>query len=166
VSNGQSQTNGLGTAGFVISLISFLCLGGLISPISLIMCGVAMRKEPKGLAIAGLILSIVGSLWLIIAVVFIGLGAIMAALGLGVIAVQMEEAQDEMGEIAQAIRAVETAQGAPPTSLGALSLGADLLEDPWGEPYNYEVSGGQWRLYSSGLDGTAGTSDDIEHERR
>lgn len=164
----QSQSNGLGVAGFVISLISFLCLGGLISPVSLIMCGVAMRREPKGLAIAGLILSIVGSLWLIIAVVFIGLGTLLAMLGVGVaaaVAVQEQEAREEMDEIAQAIRAAEMSEGAP-SSLGELDLDPGATTDPWGNAYVYETTETGWRLFSWSFDEVAGTADDIEYDGR
>ena len=161
----QSQSNGLGIAGFVISLISLLCLGGLASPLSLIMCAFGMRKEPKGLAIAGLILSIIGTLFAIPIFLFGFLGVILGALGIGV-AIQVEAAQSEMSEIAQAIRAVEISEGSTPASLGELDLDVGLTTDPWGNAYVYETTETGWRLSSWGFDEVAGTTDDVEYDGR
>lgn len=66
------ETNGLGTAGFIVSLISFF-LCGLSSPVGLLLSGLALFKRPRGLAIAGTILGLLGSAWL-----FIGGFAILA----------------------------------------------------------------------------------------
>lgn len=66
------ETNGLGTAGFIVSLVSFF-LCGLSSPIGLLMSGLALFKRPRGMAIAGTILGLLGSAWL-----FIGGFAILA----------------------------------------------------------------------------------------
>ena len=59
-----TQTNGLGIAGFVLSLVGLLfCwipfFDAIISIIGVILSAFGMKKQPKGLAIAGLAIGIV-----------------------------------------------------------------------------------------------------------
>ena len=54
----RSQTNTAGLVGFIIALVSLVGCGGLLSPLSLIFSIVGMNKQPKGFAIAGLVLSL------------------------------------------------------------------------------------------------------------
>lgn len=75
----QPPSNGLGVAGFVISLIGFLSCG-VISPLGLILSVAGLSKEPRGLAIAGTILGGLGSIWVVVLVVLFLLG-IAAPLG-------------------------------------------------------------------------------------
>ena len=65
-------SNGLGVAGFVLSLLGFLGTCGLLSPIGLILSLIALRKQPRGLAIAGVIIGAVGSLWFLVALLILG----------------------------------------------------------------------------------------------
>ncbi|TSE00654.1 DUF4190 domain-containing protein [Skermania sp. ID1734] len=68
------QSNGLGTAGFVVGLLGFLAsipfgfLAWILVLPGLVLSAIGIRREPKGLAIAGLVLSILG---LIICVVWV-----------------------------------------------------------------------------------------------
>src|SRR4051794_35388693 len=57
------KSNGLGTAGFVVSLISFFCCG-LSAPLGLVMSLVALLWAPRGMAAAGVVLGGLGSWWL------------------------------------------------------------------------------------------------------
>ena len=59
------ETNRLGVLGFVISVIGFLTCG-FASPIGLILSFIGMFFEPRGLAIAGFILGVLGLSWLIL----------------------------------------------------------------------------------------------------
>lgn len=79
----EKRKNGIGTAGFVCSLIALcICwvpiigqtLGWILNTLGLIfsIIGVAKRNVQKGLAIAGLIIACVTILILIIALVAIG----------------------------------------------------------------------------------------------
>lgn len=67
----QSQTNGLGTAGFVVSLIGLFTFyipvfGWIIMMTGLFLSSYGRKREPKGLAIAGNIIScITVILWLL-----------------------------------------------------------------------------------------------------
>lgn len=61
----QSQSNGIGTAGFVLALIGIFLgwvpvLGWIIWLLGLILSAVGVMRKPKGLAIAGLVISLVG----------------------------------------------------------------------------------------------------------
>jgi len=93
-SNGQSSseqqfvyqqqvrsTNGIGTAGFVLALVALFfgwvpVLGWISWILGLIFSAIGMTRKPKGLAIAGLAISLVGII--LILVVFAGIGAALA----------------------------------------------------------------------------------------
>ncbi|MFK7789897.1 MAG: hypothetical protein AB8C95_10460 [Phycisphaeraceae bacterium] len=55
-------TNGLGIAGFVISLSGMIVCMGLICPLGLLLSLIALTKEPRGFAIAGSIIGLLGSI--------------------------------------------------------------------------------------------------------
>lgn len=74
----EVQSNGFGTAGFIVALISFFTCG-LVSPLALIMCFIGLFGRPKGMAAAGFILSLIGSWWLFA----FGFAIILGMLGLG-----------------------------------------------------------------------------------
>ena len=67
----SSKSNGIGTAGFVLALIAVFLgwvpvLGWIIWLLGLVLSGVGVTKTPKGLAIAGLVLSLIGLVILIL----------------------------------------------------------------------------------------------------
>ncbi len=68
----EAPSNPLGTAAFVLSLVSFFSLGAL-APISLILSFMAMGKKPQDMAVAGLVLSGVSCLIGLVAFMFFGL---------------------------------------------------------------------------------------------
>jgi len=66
----EKQSNGMGTAGFVLALIAIFLgwvpvLGWIIWLLGLILSFVGVFKQPKGLAIAGLVISLIGIILLI-----------------------------------------------------------------------------------------------------
>jgi len=66
----EKQTNGIGTAGFVLALIAIFLgwvpfLGQLVWFLGLIFSFVGIFKKPKGLAVAGLVISLIGIVLLI-----------------------------------------------------------------------------------------------------
>ena len=78
------QSNGIGTAGFVLALITIFLgwipiLGWIIWVLGLIFSFVGVFKKPKGLAIAGLIISLFGLIMIIVVAGVIGasLGGLM-----------------------------------------------------------------------------------------
>lgn len=58
------RSNGLGTAGFVTSLVGLFFCCGLLSPIGLLLSVVALIQPPRGMAFAGTLLGAIGSWWL------------------------------------------------------------------------------------------------------
>ncbi len=67
----QNQTNGVGTAGFVIALVALFLgwipfLGWVLWLLGLVLSAVGMTRKPKGLAIAGLVISLIGIILLIV----------------------------------------------------------------------------------------------------
>ncbi|KAB1159984.1 hypothetical protein F7018_06635 [Tenacibaculum aiptasiae] len=75
----QKETNGIGIAGFVLAIISLFLgwipfFGWFLWSFGLILSFIGIFKKPKGLAIAGLIISLIGFiLWVLL---FIGLAVL------------------------------------------------------------------------------------------
>ena len=66
----EKESNGIGTAGFVLALIAIFLgwvpvLGWILWLLGLIFSFVGVFKTPKGLAIAGLVVSLIGIILLI-----------------------------------------------------------------------------------------------------
>jgi len=66
----EKKSNGVGTAGFVLALIAVFLgwvpvLGWIIWLLGLILSFVGVFKHPKGLAIAGLVISLIGIILLL-----------------------------------------------------------------------------------------------------
>jgi len=66
----QRKSNGIGTAGFVLALIAIFLgwipgLGWILWLLGLIFSAVGVFKTPKGLSIAGLVISLIGIILLI-----------------------------------------------------------------------------------------------------
>ena len=75
----QKKSNGIGTAGFIMALIALFSgwiplLGWLIWILGLIFSFIGVFKSPRGLAIAGLIISFLGIILLLL--VFAGISAL------------------------------------------------------------------------------------------
>lgn len=82
VQSPRESSNGIGTAGFILSLLTFVLgwvpvLGWILWILGLIFSAIGLAKKPRGLAIAGFIISLID-------VIFITLlfGMIAAALAL------------------------------------------------------------------------------------
>ena len=83
INQSENKSNGIGTAGFVLSLIALFLgwvpvFGWLIWLLGLILSFIGIFKNPKGLSIAGLIISFICLMLLVF--VYAGLAAIGANL--------------------------------------------------------------------------------------
>jgi len=126
----QADTNGLGMASFIISLVG-LFSAGTLSLVGMVMGAIAMRREPKGLAIAGFVIGLIGCLMgcLIIADF---MGAIsLAGLGLsaGIMTMIVSGLEDDMNALDDASIVVSTWQSShggelPKSSEGTAALHA------------------------------------------
>ncbi|MDD2278588.1 MAG: hypothetical protein PHS05_05965 [Bacteroidales bacterium] len=70
IQQSDKKSNGVGTSGFVLALIALFLgwvpfLGWILWLLGLILSFVGVFKEPKGLAIAGLVISLIGIILLI-----------------------------------------------------------------------------------------------------
>jgi hypothetical protein len=162
-------TNGLGIAGFVVSLVGLLGTGGLLCPIGLIMSLIALGRQPKGFAIAGVVIGLLGTCGGLIVALAFG-AAVLALLGITAAVAfaalndpQRMELTIDMANIDQAIKRIQGTSKYPPASLTELHLDAETLRDPWGNAYVYVLRDKKpgYDVLSSGKDGVAGTPDDV-----
>ena len=78
----EKNSNGIGVAGFILALIGLFfgwipVIGWIIWILGLILSFIGVFKSPRGMAIAGLIISLIGFI-----ITFLILGSIGIALGL------------------------------------------------------------------------------------
>jgi hypothetical protein len=173
----SQQTNPLGLAGFIVSLVGTCGTSGLLSPVGLIMSLIALKNEPRGFAVAGVVIGALGSCGILVALLLIpvAIGGVLLAAGLTGLAVALGgpqiEAQVEMGLLALAIEEYADDHGSFPTELADISddLESDsgLLTDPWGNAYVLELNddGVTYRIISMGEDGQIHTDDDISVDK-
>jgi hypothetical protein len=168
------QSNGLGIAAFICSLLGVISCGAL-SPLSLvgfILALFAIRREPRGFAIAGLVLGIIGSLGIILLIVGVGFAAFIALIG-GILTVfgvggglQIVGAELEADANAQAVVDHIQRTGNPPVLLDDVAgIGEDEATDPWGNRYELVLAPNSATVISAGPDGQFDTDDDISAER-
>jgi hypothetical protein len=79
----QSPSNGVGTAGFVLALIAVFLgwipvLGWILWLLGLILSFAGVFRSPKGLAIAGLVISLIG--FILLLAVFGAIGVFLGGL--------------------------------------------------------------------------------------
>ncbi len=159
------QSNGMGLAGFIVSLLGVISCG-LLGPVGLILSIIGMRKEPRGFAIAGLVLGIIGSLWIVFILFFGGLAIVMTALGLGaalaVAGIVAAVGQNAIS-IVDAVHDHHEANGVIPATLDELNIAASERTDTWGNDFIYVPSGNEatFLLISAGPDGIPGNNDDL-----
>jgi len=162
-----TDTNPVGLAGFIVSLVSLVACGGLLSPVGLILSLVGCFRQPRGLAIAGLVLGLIGSGAFILGVVLLGVGLIAGAIALlfGASFIgQGFEAIFDADEVRDAIVAYERSNGRLPESIDDLtSLDEEAAKDLWDTPYRLTIDPDDrtMTLVSLGKDQTYGTRDDI-----
>ncbi len=158
----RPQSNGLGIAGFVISIVGFVTCG-LVSPVGLVLSAVGLRREPRGLAIAGLVLGILGSLWMVLGglafgAALVGIGAAakgavptaatLATLGESEVAIEKYRSEHN-GQLPDDWKAVVSAAGAKTT-------------DAWGHEIRFKKTASGYELRSAGPDGVFDNADDLK----
>lgn len=79
-----NQTNGVGTAGFVIALIDlFVCwipvLGWTLWLVGLVLSLIGLGRQPRGLAIAGTVLSLLGFILIVGVAACVGVVGVVSA---------------------------------------------------------------------------------------
>ncbi|MFT7619296.1 MAG: hypothetical protein ACI97A_002946 [Planctomycetota bacterium] len=152
--------NGLGFAGFILSCLGiFSC--GLASVPGFLLSLYAVFKEPRGYAIAGIILGLPGA----ICFGTVGLGFILVAIGAGGLAF----AVDHVASLNNAFNDAETrvraayVEDAKVTTKELLVV-VKGIEDPWAQQMFVSRTGQSFILVSGGNDDKVGIEDDITRE--
>jgi len=160
--------NGMAIAGFVLSIIGFFTCC-ITSPVGLILSIIGMKKtDQQGLAIAGLVLGILGTLG------FIGMVAyfIVVMVFLGGVAFWAKDTIASQSERIQTVQSINLASTeierhvSRTRSLPTNSQGTSMISrhrDSWHRTLKYERSGtNRYEIISSGPDKQFGTRDDIK----
>lgn len=165
----RGPSNNMGLAAFIVSLAGFVACQ-LACPVGLVLGIYGLRREPRGFAIAGIVLGALGSVvvlvWVLMVVLFgvIGGGApLLAHFGTG--SPSPAARVDTEGAFEEARVIIEMnlqADGAVPGDDDGQAH-VDLVYDGWGRPIRYERTGpASYRLTSAGPDGRFGTHDDLD----
>ena len=92
----QPNENGLGLASFIVSIFG-LVSAGILSPVGAVMGLIAIRREPRGFAIAGLIIGLLGSIWIcLVSALFLAFFGVMGV-GLASMVMSLVYTQIEQG---------------------------------------------------------------------
>ena len=92
----QPDENGLGLASFIVSIIG-LVSAGILSPVGAVMGLIAIRREPRGFAIAGLVIGLLGSIWIcFVSALFLAFFGVMGV-GLASMVMSLVYTQIEQG---------------------------------------------------------------------
>lgn len=154
--------NGLGLAGFIVSLLGYFT-GCILCPVGLLLSFIALFKRPRGFAIAGFILGLIGSIVPLALLLFFGLT--IFTIGAAVVSEGMP-AINTFTAIVQANRTIDTAASANDYQLPEEEAGNAALagkKDAWGKPLHYrKLSDREYEIRSAGRDGTLNTSDDLD----
>ena len=161
----KRPSNSMGLAGFIVSLVGWLSCG-LLCPIGLVLSVLGMRKEPRGFALAGLILGLLGSVWGIVAVFFGGFAILIGCAGIvcGGLAPQVVT-KVHIASTAREVAAFQRVHGRIPASMEEINGHVRRsMRDGWDRPLHVLDDGkGGFVITSDGPDGVQGNSDDIEH---
>ncbi|MCA9311125.1 MAG: DUF4190 domain-containing protein [Phycisphaerales bacterium] len=141
----QTQSNTLGMVGFILAF----CL----SPIGLVLSAIALRKQPRGFAIGGVIVGLLGTIAWVAFGIMIGFGAL--------IGIKVGEGMMDYQLISNALEADLGNNGEYPADLSALAVDSSALMDPWGTEWRYEKTSTGYTLTSACRDGAFDTDDDI-----
>jgi hypothetical protein len=140
--------NGMGVAGFVVSLVGLVPCG-LLCPLGLIFSLIGLGRQPRGLAIAGTVIGGIGSLGIVGAVALVlytGPQKFATKVVIWAAEIEIETYTDRHGE--------------PPDEKEGNRLIADTT-DGWDRPLRYEIRGERFRITSAGPDGVFDTEDDV-----
>lgn len=151
--------NGLGLAGFIVSLVGVFCTCTILSPIGLLLSVIALFKPPRGFAIAGTVIGLAGTVILALASSFVwvvvqnvpnsGFGQIVPILN----------------TMMSAAAAVTDLANASPGAVPSQEAGSEIAarhKDAWGTPFRYEPGDHVFHVVSAGSDKQFDTPDDLK----
>lgn len=154
-----SSTNGLGIAGFVVSVVA-PCTFFLLSPIALLLSGVALMRPPRGLAIAGTAIGGFGTLLLVTVFATMLIAATHAGVQFNQL-LSFIQTNQSIPHATAPIQGHHSQHDALPDD----TTGNDLIDgvvDGWGTQMRYEkMDEDRYRIISAGPDQQFDTGDDI-----
>ncbi len=154
--------NTWGLMGLIISVIGLVGSCGLLSPIGLLLSIIGMFKEPRGMAVGGLIVGLIGTIFLAVAGLAI-IGMFLAMMGLIAVASTALEHATQYAPLIDAQVVLADAWG-DKDGLPDEKTGNQLLAgktDKWGKAIKYETDGTKYSLRSAGKDSKFNTADDV-----
>lgn len=139
----KTSSNTLGLVGFILAFC--------VSPLGFLLSLIALRKAPRGFAIAGVLIGLLGT------VIWAGVGYF--GFKVGGAAIKASQTSEALVSAQSALEASKTPGGEYPSDLSGIAGGTDA----WGHAFEYERAedGKGYLLVSKGADGQAGTADDI-----
>jgi hypothetical protein len=148
--------NGLGIAGFVVSLVGVVATCGLLAPLGLALSTLAMLRPRRGLATAGMILGLIGTTWVVMG----GL-AVKAGVDEAKDAVRHEQTTEALAHAAHRIEVQRDGDGTPPDEpTGRMEL-VDVVDGYGNGVYYTRLGERDYELRSGGRDGEFFTADDV-----
>ena len=158
----EQPSNNLGLAGFITALVGLVTCG-LLSPIGALLSFFGMFFRPRGFAFAGLLIGLVGSLWILAVTLFfstilvtsfaamLGMPEVATFARLGVATSMVEEFRSSNGRLPDANDWAQLDSTSPLSFM-----------DGWETPLDYRVlEDGRYEIRSAGPDKLIDTDDDI-----
>lgn len=164
------ESNTAGMVGFVLSIVGLFTFG-CVSPIAFVFSVLGLFREPRGFAVAGLVISLLTFGGTALTLLIFGVAAfafVLALIGIASFPAAIELAEDMTGYAPEIVGYIER-EGRFPASLDELNISdPEALMDYWGQPYLYEASsdGSEATFGSAGPDLTPGTDDDLTFTAR
>ncbi|MBY0307701.1 MAG: DUF4190 domain-containing protein, partial [Phycisphaerales bacterium] len=121
----DARSNGLGVAGFIVSLAGWF-VGGVLCPVGLVLSLFALGKRPRGFAVAGVVVGLLGTIGWVLVFVFVGVfGALTCCVGCcGSFLSPHAVTKFHMMAAAREVRSFEKHNGRPPVTLEEAAGGA------------------------------------------
>lgn len=165
------QGNAIGLTGFIFSIAGLLTCG-LTAPLGFIISLFGMGKEPRGMAIAGLVTGGILSLTCLPFGALFGVGIVVGAVGV----IKENETRPTLEMLGDAAEQYKVDNGAYPADWSEL-LSSGLVDmsmvetnargtptDAWGNPLEYQlIDDEEFLIYSYGFDGLAANEDDLDY---
>lgn len=156
----SSHANGLGIAGFTVSLFGLLFTLGLLCPVGLVLSFFGLFSKRRGFAIAGIVLGSIGS-----AMVAVGVASVVVAASAvhhySVEVPRVEQTHEVLHVAAIEIEQYRQTHGRLPDGIEGNKLVLQYV-DAYGNEVRYEPEEqNQYGIRSAGPDGEFDTTDDL-----
>ena len=158
--------NNLGLAGFITSILGLVSCG-VLSPVGLLLSLIGLTKRPRGFAIAGTVIGVIGTVFLAL----VGVGIVLGILGIGAGVKALKEYASTHEQAMKLYAELEQRQAQGGTGTGATTAPtldattanalAAKYNDGWGTPLRAEVAAGVFTIVSAGRDKSFDTKDDL-----